>query len=103
MWIKFPIIALVVVGIVQIKRQLGGFTTMFPMVGVVAAYEARHSLWTNVRGISWVLVLMPPMMASIRLWQPHVGMPMALALSWPVLLLELGLMYKFSKQSLESA
>ena len=73
-------------GLLAIKQQLGGFTTMFPMVGVVASYESRHSLWTIVRRIAWLLVLMAPMMAAIRLWQDRVGVPWALVLAWPVML-----------------
>lgn len=85
-WIKTPAIAAVICGLLAIKQQLGGFTTMFPMVGVVASYESRHSLWTIVRRIAWLLVLMPPMMAAIRLWQDRVGVPWAVVLAWPVML-----------------
>jgi hypothetical protein len=74
---------------VQIKHMLAGFTTVFPMVGVVAAYESRYSLWTIVRRMAWLLILMPPMMATVRLLQPHVGMAFALLLSWPVILVGL--------------
>ena len=88
-WIKAPTIAAVVCALVQIKHMLAGFTTVFPMVGVVAAYESRYSLWTIVRRMAWLLILMPPMMATVRLLQPHVGMPFALLLSWPVMLMGL--------------
>ena len=88
-WIKAPTIAAVVCALVQIKHMLAGFTTVFPMVGVVAAYESRYSLWTIVRRMAWLLILMPPMMATVRLLQPHVGMPFALLLSWPVILVGL--------------
>jgi len=90
-WIKLPAIALVISGLVLIKQHLGGFTTMFPMVGTVAAYEARNSLWTIVRRLPWVIVLMVPMMAVIRLAQPHIGLPAALAAAWPLFLLLLWL------------
>lgn len=85
-WIKLPALALVVTGIILIKQQLGGFMTMFPMVTVIAAYEARNSLWTIVRRIPWVILMMTPMMAVIRLMQARIGVPWALALSWPLLL-----------------
>ena len=88
-WIKTPAIAAVVSGLVEIKHLLGGFTTTFPMVGIVASYESRHSLWTIVRRIAWLLILMPPMMATIRLLQPRVGTPVAVLLSWPVVLIGL--------------
>jgi hypothetical protein len=85
-WIKMPAIALVITGVLAVKQHLGGFTTMFPMVGLVAAYEARKSLWTIVRRIPWVILMMTPMMALIRLTQGHIGLPAALAVAWPVLL-----------------
>lgn len=50
-WVKLPSIALVITGVVLMKNQLGGFMTVFPMLGLVAAYEARHSLWTLVRRV----------------------------------------------------
>jgi hypothetical protein len=85
-WVKLPAIALVITGIVAIKQQLGGFMTMFPMVGVVAAYEARHSLWTMVRRMPWIILIMTPTMALIRLLQAQIGLPAALALAWPLVL-----------------
>jgi hypothetical protein len=88
-WIKLPAIALVISGLVLVKAHLAGFVTMFPMVGVVAAYEARHSLWTNVRRIPWVIATMLPMMVVIRVLQDRVGVPGALAVAWPVFLVVL--------------
>ena len=85
-WIKTPLIALVIGGLVLIKPYLGGFMTMFPMVGVVAAYEARNSLWAIVRHIPWVIVIMVPMMGTIYLTQSRVGVSTSLLLSWPLLL-----------------
>jgi hypothetical protein len=96
-WIKTPAVAAVVGGLIEIKHLLGGFTTMFPMVGVVASYESRHSLWTIVRRIAWLLVLMPPMMATIRLLQPHVGTPTAVVLAWPVFLTGLWLWHQATR------
>jgi hypothetical protein len=85
-WIKLPAIAAVITGLVLLKAHLGGFMTMFPMVGVVAAYEARLSLWTLVRRIPWVILLMLPVMSLIRLTQTSLGLPTALALAWPLYL-----------------
>jgi hypothetical protein len=93
-WVKLPVIALVIAGLVAVKQHLGGFMTMFPMVGVVAAYEARNSLWTIVRRIPWVILIMLPAMGSIRLTQERVGLPAALAMAWPVLLTLLWLFRK---------
>lgn len=85
-WVKLPAIALVVAGVVLIKQSLGGFMTMFPMVGVVTTYEARHSLWTIVRRIPWIILIMLPVMGFIRLTQARLGLPLALALAWPLAL-----------------
>ena len=93
-WIKVPAIALVTVGLITIKQSLGGFMTMFPMVGVVAAYEARYSPWTNVRRIPWIILIMIPMMTQIRLTQSQLGLPAALALAWPLFLVLLWLLRK---------
>ena len=99
LWLKLPVIALVIFGLVSIKKFLGGFMTMFPMVGVVAAYECRHSLWTNVRKVAWVNVLMTPVMVAMRLTQGRWGMPVALAVGWAVLLPGLWLFHTISQQA----
>ena len=101
LWIKSPAIALAIVGLIQIKRQLGGFTTGFPMVGIVVAYESRHSLWTNVRRMPWILAIVVPMEVTIWLLQPRFGMPVALLLSWPVYLIGLWVFYSISKKAFE--
>jgi hypothetical protein len=43
-WVKFPLVVGVIFLLLMIKGLLGGFMTMFPMVGVMASYEARTSL-----------------------------------------------------------
>lgn len=102
-WVKLPIIALVITLIVLLKQQLGGFMTMFPMVGVVAAYEARKSLWTIVRRIPWVIALMTPAMVAIRIMQPHVTPLMALATGWAVYVPLLWLFYsRYHRISVET-
>ncbi len=85
--LKIPIIVAVVLLLVILKRQLGGFMTMFPMVGIIAAYEARHCLWTISRQIPVVILSATPMMIAIRLAQPVFGLGPALAIGWAVLLL----------------
>lgn len=69
----------VVTVLVLLKRLLGGFMTMFPMVGVVAAYEARHSLWTIARQISIVLVTMTVMMCTMWIAQHALGVSIAVS------------------------
>lgn len=91
-WIKLPAIALVITILVVVKQQLGGFMTMFPMVGTVAAYEARHSLWALVRRFPWVAAMVAPMMAIVRLTQNSLGIHGALFVAWWPLLLTLWLL-----------
>ena len=81
-YLKLPIIAGVIVLLVLAKDRLQGFMTLFPMVGVVGAYEARHSLWTMGRQIPTWMVGMIPMLSVIRLTQGRLGLPLALALGW---------------------
>lgn len=83
-WIKIPIIVAVVVGLVCVKKWMHGFATAFPMVGVVGAYEARHSLYTLGRQIPIVMLTVIPMMMAWHLAQPLFGLPIAVGLGWLV-------------------
>lgn len=85
-YIKLPIVASVIVALVSIKSVLGGFMTLFPMVGVVGAYEARRCLWTMGRGQPTWMLAMVPMMAVMRLTQASLGTGLALLLGWAVFL-----------------
>ena len=81
-WIKLPAIALVILLLVAIKQTLQGFMTLFPMVGVIGAYEARHSLWTMSRQIPVVMLTLVPLMVTCRLLQGRLGLGPALAVGW---------------------
>ncbi len=81
-YIKLPIVATVVIALVVAKGALHGFMTLFPMVGVVAAYESRHSLWTWGRQMPTWMIAMVPMMAILRLAEPLMGIAPALLLGW---------------------
>ncbi len=83
-WVKLPLIAAVISVLILTKHWLQGFMTVFPMVTVVAAYEARHSLWTLSRQIPVVIVTMCPVMIAMHLAQPHTGPYGALAVGWLV-------------------
>ena len=85
-WVKLPIIAAVICLLIIGKKMLQGFMTMFPMVGLVAAYEARHSLWTICRTIPAFSLCMLPMMAVIHVAQPYTGLGGGLGLGWVVYL-----------------
>ena len=85
-YVKLPIVVAVVVALIAIKKSLQGFMTLFPMVSVMAAYEARFSLWTICLQIPVLMLTMVPMMAAIRLAQPRLGLGGALAVGWLVFL-----------------
>ena len=80
--VKMPIALATTVALVLLKQAIGGFMTLFPMVGVLASYENRHGLWSNVRQIPVVMVTMLPLMATSRLTEPTLGLAASLALGW---------------------
>ncbi len=83
-WIKLPMVLLITTGLVLAKKHLGGFMTVFPMVGVFAAYEARHSLWTVSRQISLFAIPFLLLLATIRFawaYLPPIG---AILCGWVV-------------------
>jgi len=86
--VKFTAIAAVVAVLVLLKKVLGGFMTVFPMVATIAAYESRHSLWTLGRQVPVVMVTMGPMMAAMWLLQRSAGasVPISLLGGWAVFL-----------------
>lgn len=96
-WIKVPIIALVVVFLVAIKQQIGGFMTTFPMVGLISAYEARNSLYSVSRQIAMGVFGMAVMMGVIHLIQGLLadrlpglpGLGLALAAGWGMYLAQM--------------
>jgi hypothetical protein len=83
-WQKLPVTALVVLVLIIIKKSLLGFMTFFPMVGVIAAYEARKSLWAISRQAPVVMVTTVPLMIACRLAQPRFGLYGGLGIGWIV-------------------
>jgi hypothetical protein len=82
--VKFAVVAAVIGALVALKGALGGFMATFPMVGVVATYEARHSLWTMTRQTPLVILSLGSMAATMWVAQ-HVfssGIPASLAFGW---------------------
>lgn len=82
LWIKLPLTAALVGCLVALKQWLQGGMAFFPMVGVFAAYEARLSLWTMVRQIPVVMVLMVPTLAVAFVLQDRIGLVGALGAGW---------------------
>lgn len=89
-WIKLPLIALVVVFLVLVRNSLQGFATVFPMVGVIAAYESRYCLWTIGRQIPVLMMAIGMLMGVAYLVQPYAGLPLALLAGWGAFLLVFG-------------
>ena len=85
-WQKLPIIVGVILCLVVLKNELQGFMTVFPIVGVIAAYESRHSLWTIVRQIPVFMLTAVPMMCAIHLAQPMIGLGLSMIAGWVVFL-----------------
>jgi len=83
-WIKFPLVVGVIFLLILIKGLLGGFMTMFPMVGVMASYEARTSLGSVCKAMPDFMFAMVPMLAVVHLAQPRLGLGPALLLGWLV-------------------
>lgn len=81
-WQKLPIILAVVTLVVAIKLYLQGFMTLFPMVSVIGAYEARHSLWTIARKMGLLMFAMLPMLATMRVAQAHFHCSIAVSLGF---------------------
>jgi hypothetical protein len=82
LWKKLPLIVLTVFFLVQLKPILQGFATLFPMIGILVSYEARHSLWTIGRQMPVLILTMGPLMVTVYLLQSRLG----LACGWVVFL-----------------
>ncbi len=81
-YIKAPLTAVLVMGIIVLKQYLSGFMTLFPMVGVFATFETRKSLWTTCRSASALGITMTVMMMIIRICQDIMPKGMALMFGW---------------------
>lgn len=92
-WLKFPAVFAVIFGLILLKQVLGGFMTMFPMVGVFAAYEGRYRLDAFCRAFDAFAFAIVPLLAAVRILQPRIGLAPALAAGWlvhiPVLLFQI--------------
>jgi hypothetical protein len=86
-WLKLPLVVAVVTGLVLAKQELRGTMTTFPLVGVLAAYEARHSLATLCRQTAKFVLMAVALMAASRWAEPAVGLGLSLGLGWLVFLL----------------
>lgn len=91
LWIKLPIIIVVIFFVLILKKQLQGFMTVFPMVSIIAVYEARHSLRTMCRQVPIAIIASTTMFIIIRLAEPLMGLRWAMLPCWIACLLLLTL------------
>jgi uncharacterized membrane protein SirB2 len=75
-FLKFMVVAAVISVLVVLKDLLGGFMSLFPMVGVIAAYETRNSMWTMTRQAPLVVVSIGCMVAAMWIVQQQFGWEM---------------------------
>ncbi len=90
-WQKFATIVAITTFVVILKSTLQGFMTVFPLMGIIVAYEARLSLYTVCRHIPVALLVMTPMITTCYVLQGHIGLVPALLASWVVYLIVLPL------------
>ncbi len=95
-WAKLPALAAVTLALLTLKRHLGGLMVVYPFMGTIAAYEARHSLWTLARQVPVLIAFFLPMMTAVLLTQDKLGMPGALAVGWAVYLAMLVPYWRFT-------
>lgn len=81
-YMKIPIIVIVVFFLVESKHLLGGFMSMFPMVGVVAAYEAKNCLKTVFYQLPLGFITIGSMFGACYLSQNIVGLHGGLVFGW---------------------
>ena len=94
-WIKLPTIMIVIGCLVAVKQHLRGFMPMFPMMGVITAYEGRHSLWTITFQLPFLFLPFLTMMTFYRVLQPHIWLVPAFAMWLPVHLATLSLITRW--------
>ena len=86
-YIKIPFLVLVVLFLIYIKSLIQGFMCVFPMVGVIGAYEARNCLRSIHRQMPFCMMAFCPVFTTIYLLQSHMCLEAALACAWVVYLL----------------
>jgi hypothetical protein len=81
-WVKFPIITLIIVFLVGSRGLLQGFATVFPVMGTLTCYEARRSLWTMGRQAALVCLLLAVALSASYITEPIIGLAPSLVVAW---------------------
>ncbi len=82
--LKLLIVNLVVLMLIVIKKWLGGFMTLFPMVGVIAAYEGRTQLSSIIYKMPDILLMLLFMLLAMHIAEMSWNKYIALAIGWCV-------------------
>jgi len=102
-WRKLPLMVGVIAFLMVVKSALGGFATLFPLLGVTGAYEARHSLFTFARQMPLIMLTLALLMVVSRLAHPVLGLGPSLALGWLAFLVGLVLLTRAMWSSLDGS
>jgi hypothetical protein len=94
LWVKFPTILIIVLGMVLLKSAMGGFLAAFPIIGILAAYEARNSLWVLCRQTPVMMLMFFAMIVAIYLTQPYLPLLGAIAVGWGVYFVLLAILFR---------
>ncbi|MDZ4741938.1 MAG: hypothetical protein SGI98_00790 [Verrucomicrobiota bacterium] len=98
-YIKIPVIVVIVAILVGMKQTLGGFMTTFPLVGILGAYESRHSLWTMSRQFPRMILCILALIVVTRFAGHVMPLPFALVIGW---LVALPLLWKISVKDMHA-
>ena len=81
-WLKLPIVAVLILVLIAVKTKMQGFFALFPMMGVITAYEARYSLWSMCRQIPVIMLTFLPMLIICYFFQETIGVGWSIVLGW---------------------
>lgn len=84
LWQKVPTVLVVVGFLVTIKNHLGGFASLFPLLGTVGAYEVRHDLWILVRTVPVLMCSLTVFIVVAYLTQQVWGLGVGVMMGWVV-------------------
>jgi len=94
-WIKIPVIVAVVSSLVALKKYLSGFMSVFPMVGVIAAYEGRFMLRSICRQMPLLIICLVSLMMAAKILLKFTNIYFSLAFGWIIFIVVLRLTGKF--------
>jgi hypothetical protein len=86
-FVRVPVVFAVSLGLISIKGLLEGFLTVFPVVGMIVAYETQQNLEIICRQTPVIILTVTPMLMAMRLAQARGSSGFALACGWLVFLL----------------